>query len=129
MIAVIYKYAVMFACYIEWNILIGNLGSCTAIFIPDINNLTILYKCCKSLTQTIYAFSRCKGKLSYHVWLILCCHIVWFREFRQSGSVILHISKIAESDVCKNFSVCFISNFKIFQIHSYCHSSGFHYRF
>ena len=50
MITVVYEYAIMFACYIEWDILIRNLRSCTAIFIPDINNLTVLYKRCKSLT-------------------------------------------------------------------------------
>ena len=128
-ITVVYEYAIMFACYIERNIFIRNLRSCTAIFIPDINNLTVLYKRCKSLTQTIYTFSRCKRKLCHHIWLILCCHIVRFREFCQRSSVILHIAKIAESDVCENFSICFICNLKVFQVHSYCHSSGFHHSF
>ena len=36
MIAVVYEYTVMFACYIEWNIFVGNLGSGTAVFVPDI---------------------------------------------------------------------------------------------
>ena len=113
-VAMVYEYTIVFACYIKWDILIGNLRSCTTIFIPYIYYLSVLYKCCKSFSETIYAFSRIKGKFCYHIWLILCCHIVWFRELGQCSSVILHISQISESNVCKNFSICLIGDLKVF---------------
>ena len=128
-VAVIYKYTVMFASYIKWNILIGNLRCSTTVFIPYIHYLSILYKCCKSFSKSVYAFSRIKRKFCYHIWLILCCHIVWFREFGQCCSVILHISQITESDTGKNLSISLISDLKIFQIYSYCHSARFHNSF
>ena len=128
-IAVVNKYTVMFACYIERNIFIGNLRSCTAVLIPYIYYLSILYECCKSLSKSIDAFTWIKRKLCYHIWLILCCHVVWLRELGQCSSVILHVSKITESNVCKNFFICFISDLEIFQINSYSHSSGFHHSF
>ena len=113
-IAVVNKHTIMLAGHIERDIFVRNLGSCTAILIPYIHYLSVLYECCKSLTKSIYAFPWVKRKFCYHIWLILSCHIVWFRELGQYRSVILHISKVTESDICKNFSVCFICDLEVF---------------
>jgi len=129
-IAVVYEYTVMFACYIEWNIFVGNLGSGTAVFVPDIYNLSVFHKWSESLAKAVYALTYAKGQLTYHVWLIFFGHVVRCRQHGALLAIPSDIGKVAESASGQDFSVCLEGVSKdTFSLYAYQYASGIENRF
>lgn len=60
------KYAVAFAGYIERNVLVGLLRAGTTIFVPEINNLSVLHKRSEALAQPVYIFAYADIQLFTH---------------------------------------------------------------
>ncbi len=54
----VHKYTIAFVGDKERNVLIGLLGACTAVGIPDINALSVLDKRCKAFACSVYQFTN-----------------------------------------------------------------------